>query len=639
MLSNKENNELHQEDFNSDVIKFPPELENSISEILQTNDLIDNNDFIPIEYINQMLPNEYALASIDETTKRLQYKMRQLEGEIHEHTRLQTNGGQQGYEEVAEAKKAIEELFKRIRQIKEKATQSEIMVQEITQDIKSLDFAKRHLTTSITALKRLQMLVTAVDQLKVMAKMKQYKETSQLLQAVLQLASYFKSYKSIKQIAELSISIATFQNELKKQIFEDFESSFALEGSLATQSALLGDACLVIDIMGQDVKNNLINWYCEKQLGDYKRIFRGSEEIASLDNTSRRYAWIKRVLKIYDEVHADIFPLHWNVSEVLCIRFCDITGEDLVKSLSRAKSELDVKSLLKNLQLTLEFENQLVKRFTNMDKPPRASNTENTSSKYNFNKSISIAFEPYLGLYIDAEDKNMAEMISTYRMEAVPDDDNSTSVLQSSIELFLYYKETLVNCSKLSTRKPFYDLCIVFSKWLRTYANDVLIGRLPKEERRAMTRDELKLICLILNTADYCYNTIPQLEDKLKEKIQEEYKDKINLDVERDCFLNVVTISIKALVRGIETCYEPTLTTMTKIPWNNLESVGDQSEYVTLFHNTLTRCVVSVHKDITNNRYFRSFCDKFVESFVSKIINNLSKCKPISEVGAEQARK
>ncbi|CAG8599991.1 14681_t:CDS:2 [Funneliformis caledonium] len=71
---------------------------------------------------------------------------------------------------------------------------------------------------------------------------------------------------------------------------------------------------------------------------------------------------------------------------------------------------------------------------------------------------------------------------------------------------------------------------------------------------------------------------------------------------------------------------------MTKIPWNNLESVGDQSEYVTLFHNTLTRCVVSVHKDITNNRYFRSFCDKFVESFVSKIINNLSKCKPISEM-------
>lgn len=49
-------------------------------------------------------------------------------------------------------------LFFKIKEIKEKATQSEQMVQEITQDIKSLDYAKRHLTTSITTLKRLQML-------------------------------------------------------------------------------------------------------------------------------------------------------------------------------------------------------------------------------------------------------------------------------------------------------------------------------------------------------------------------------------------------------------------------------------------------------------------------------------------------
>ena len=64
MPSNTENNNLQeyhedlpQEDFNNDIIKFPPELENSISEILQANDPIDNNDFNPIEYLNKMLPN------------------------------------------------------------------------------------------------------------------------------------------------------------------------------------------------------------------------------------------------------------------------------------------------------------------------------------------------------------------------------------------------------------------------------------------------------------------------------------------------------------------------------------------------------------------------------------------------------
>lgn len=46
----------------------------------------------------------------------------------------------------------------KIREIKTKAEQSETMVQEICRDIKKLDFAKKHITTTITALHRLTML-------------------------------------------------------------------------------------------------------------------------------------------------------------------------------------------------------------------------------------------------------------------------------------------------------------------------------------------------------------------------------------------------------------------------------------------------------------------------------------------------
>lgn len=75
------------------------------------------------------------------------------------------------------------------------------MVQEITQDVKSLDYAKRHLTHSVTALKRLQMLgkimqytwstnslankaiiVTAIDQLESMSQSNQFEGSAQLLQ-------------------------------------------------------------------------------------------------------------------------------------------------------------------------------------------------------------------------------------------------------------------------------------------------------------------------------------------------------------------------------------------------------------------------------------------------------------------------
>lgn len=54
------------------------------------------------------------------------------------------------------------ELFTKIRDIQRKSEESEAMVQEICRDIKKLDYAKKHLTNSITALRRLAMLTAAV---------------------------------------------------------------------------------------------------------------------------------------------------------------------------------------------------------------------------------------------------------------------------------------------------------------------------------------------------------------------------------------------------------------------------------------------------------------------------------------------
>ena len=65
-------------------------------------------------------------------------------------------------QDLTAAKAAIEELFGKIREIRRKAEASEIMVQEICRDIRKLDFAKTHLTHTITALRRLAMLVNAV---------------------------------------------------------------------------------------------------------------------------------------------------------------------------------------------------------------------------------------------------------------------------------------------------------------------------------------------------------------------------------------------------------------------------------------------------------------------------------------------
>ncbi|KAF3641224.1 Actin-7 [Capsicum annuum] len=80
---------------------------------------------------------------------------RKTGGGVFQHS----NSGTKAREDLAAATSVVQELMNKIREIKTKAEQSETMVQEICRDIKKLDFAKKHITTTITALHRLTMLV------------------------------------------------------------------------------------------------------------------------------------------------------------------------------------------------------------------------------------------------------------------------------------------------------------------------------------------------------------------------------------------------------------------------------------------------------------------------------------------------
>lgn len=65
-------------------------------------------------------------------------------------------------QDLDHCKLEIQELFGKINEIRRKAEQSEVMVQEICRDIKKLDYAKKHLTYTITALRRMAMLINAI---------------------------------------------------------------------------------------------------------------------------------------------------------------------------------------------------------------------------------------------------------------------------------------------------------------------------------------------------------------------------------------------------------------------------------------------------------------------------------------------
>src|SRR5580704_10595161 len=116
--------------------------------------------------------------------------------------------------------------------------------------------------------------------------------------------SHFKSYRSVDQIAHLSRSISTQTQSLQHQIIAEFHSTFP---SPPPQSlSILSESCLVIDVLGDETKQSLLTWYCNLQLKEYRNIFRGNEEAGGLDNISRRYAWLRRILANFEEEHSPI---------------------------------------------------------------------------------------------------------------------------------------------------------------------------------------------------------------------------------------------------------------------------------------------------------------------------------------------
>lgn len=91
------------------------------------------------------------------------------------------------------------------------------------------------------------------------------------------------------------------------------------------------------------------------------------------------------------------------------------------------------------------------------------------------------------------------------------------------------------------------------------------------------------------------------------------------------------------LVQELETACEPPLSQMVKMAWSAVESVGDQSPYVTALANVAKQTIPVVRDNLASSRkYFTQFCVKFAGRFIPKFLQSLYKCRPLSTVGAEQ---
>ncbi|MGH0153054.1 UNVERIFIED_CONTAM: hypothetical protein FKN15_023980 [Acipenser sinensis] len=612
------------------ILHLTPEVQQAIEQVFPSQDPLDRADFNAVEYINTLFPTEHSLANIDDVVNKIRFKIRCLDDNIRTVVRGQTNVGQDGRQSLAniddvvnkirfkirrlddnirtvvrgqtnvgqdgrqaleEAQKAIQQLFGKIKDIKDKAEKSEQMVKEITRDIKQLDHAKRHLTTSITTLNHLHMLAGGVDSLEAMTRRRQYGEVANLLQGVVNVLEHFHKYMGIPQIRQLSERVKAAQTELGQQILADFEEAFPLQGTKRPggPSNVLRDACLVANVLDPRIKQEIIKKFIRQHLSEYLVLFQENQDVAWLDKIDRRYAWIKRQLVDYEEKYGLMFPGEWCMTERIAVEFCHITRIELAKLMRTRAKEIEVKLLLFAIQRTTNFEGLLAKRFSgstlrdgggkkpeppppstnpfledeagsdesaleregDLDKPKKPKAPDNP-----FHGIMSKCFEPHLYVYIESQDRNLGELIdrfvADFRAQGPPKSstDDAGAVLPSCADLFVYYKKCMVQCSLLSTGEPMIALSTIFQKYLREYAWKILSGNLP----------------------------------------------------------NVISNSIQLLVQDLDAACDPALTAMSKMPWQNVEHVGDQSPYVTSIIMHIKHNIPVIRDNLASTRkYFTQF--------------------------------
>lgn len=641
-----------------------------------------------LEYINQMFPTEASLSGVEPLMQKIHSEIRRVDAGILAAVRQQSNSRTKAKEDLAAATCAVEELMYKIREIKTKAEQSETMVQEICRDIKKLDFAKKHITTTITALHRLTMLVSAVEQLQLMASKRQYKEAAAQLEAVNQLCRHFEAYRDIPKITELREKFKNIKQILKSHVFSDF-ASLGTGKEMEETNLLqhLSDACLVVDALEPSVREELVNNFCSRELTSYEQIFEGAE-LAKLDKTERRYAWIKRRIRTNEEIWK-IFPPLWHVPYRLCIQFCKKTRKQLEGILDNVKEKPDVGTLLLALQRTLEFEDELAEKFgggtssreigNEIEEIGRDSNSQSVSdirkkyerklaanqgseteekdgtkdlsvpgAGFNFRGIISSCFEPHLTIYVELEQKTLMENLDKLVQEETWDieEGSQNNVLSSSMQLFLIIKRSLKRCSALTKSQTLFNLFKVFDRILKAYVAKIK-ARLPKGgvgivaaatgmdgQIKMSDRDE-RVICYIVNSAEYCRKTSGELAESVSKIIDPQLAAGVDMSAVEEEFSGLITEALMTLVHGLETKFDSEMAAMTRVPWGTLESVGDQSEYVNGINMILTSSI-PVLGSLLSPVHFQYFLDKLASSLGPRFYANIFKCKHISETGAQQ---
>ncbi|KAL3905715.1 MAG: hypothetical protein SGARI_004326, partial [Bacillariaceae sp.] len=231
----------------------------------------------------------------------------------------------------------------------------------------------------------------------------------------------------------------------------------------------------------------------------------------------------------------------------------------------------------------------------------------------------SSAFDKHMRPYIALEEKNMDDQLVSSLEDRTVDTRGNHPVFTTSTKLFVYIKGSITRCTNLTKGNTFFLLYNAFQDSLRKYSQ-VLSSKLPpplptknmplnmppvpfaRNPLQQMTQVESQpvqtasyrvpqgeevTVCHVIGTCEYCAETVEALEDLIRDTIDDEFKEKVDMMGQQEAFHDITAKAIRILVSGLENRLDEQFEMMNSINWAMFVEVGEESDYVRYMHKQI----------------------------------------------------
>jgi hypothetical protein len=134
--------------------------------------------------------------------------------------------------------------------------------------------------------------------------------------------------------------------------------------------------------------------------------------------------------------------------------------------------------------------------------------------------------------------------------------------------MYGYMHNSIKRCCNLNTGQAFYDLHLEYKAVLGEFAT-ILSNQLARPSGTNSLGEAVykfgegdnipRLACYIVNTAEYCLDNMPKLQENIQNRIDDEYKERIDFEEDEDSFYEVINAAIKVLAGGLQNRVTPKL--------------------------------------------------------------------------------